>query len=126
MYTIAYPSGTLQNDGATIEQNGQNAEYQAYVTWLAQGNAPTYLDDSASYMPRITVTAWQLMQELIAQGLYSSVDSQVNASGNQNTITGWTRAPYFNSDHPLTLQIGAALGKDAAQMYVLFQSAAGR
>lgn len=123
MYTMSYPSGTLRNDAAVIEQNSQNADYQAYVAWLAQGNGPEIMTDAEPELLRIDVSAWQIRKALNATGLRQQVEDAVAASTDIELQDGWAHAPRFYSDHPMTLQMGAALGKTTADMYALFQLA---
>jgi hypothetical protein len=115
-WSISYPSGTIYKDGVV------QADLSEYVQFLQGGGTPAPLQD-APPRRRIVVTAWQLVQELIAQDLYDRVDMAVAASGNKTVQAGWSRAPFFFSDEAMTLQIGATLGKTEDQMYALFESA---
>lgn len=125
MYTISYPSGTLRLDGVIIEQNDSKPEYVTYALWLAAGNGPTEIADQETALPRqhITVTAWQLRQMLITQGMYEQVKSAVAASGDEMMMTGFEYAAEIHSDSPLLLAILPALGLDEDAMYALFGQA---
>jgi hypothetical protein len=123
MYAIAYPSGTISNDGVVIPQDDRTPEYQAYAAWLAQGNGPEQMADATPALPRITVSAWQIRKALNKTDLRDAVEAAVAASGNLELQDGWRHSPEFYSDNPLTLGMGAALGKSSAEMYALFQFA---
>jgi len=46
MYTyslISNSTNILRSDGATIPADAGNTDYQAYLTWLAAGNTPSYV-----------------------------------------------------------------------------------
>ena len=79
-------------------------------------------DDEPSYL-RIEVSAWQIRKALNRAGLRDAVESAVAASNDLDLKDGWERAPTFWSDQPMTLALGASLGKSAADMYALFQLA---
>lgn len=125
MYTISYPSGALRLDGVLIPQNDSLPEYKAYVVWLRADNGPTVLTDTEPPQPRIEVSAWQIRKALNVMSLRQAVEDAVAASGSITIQDGWYHSPTFWSDQPLTLQMGAALGKSESDMYALFQLAKG-
>jgi hypothetical protein len=114
MYTISLPSGTLRLNGEIVPNNSPD-----YASWLAAGNGPEPLQDPEPEFPRIEVSAWQIRKALNATGLRDAVEYAVGLA-DQETRDGWNHALTFDSDHPLALALGAALGKDAAAMHDLF------
>ena len=119
MYTMSAPSGILRKDGIEIPQDDRFPEYREYVAWLAAGNGPALVQDPAP-RPRIEVSARQIRKALNATGLRQAVEDAVAASDDIDVKDGYHYAPYFWSDDPLTLGLGAALGKTEADMYALF------
>jgi hypothetical protein len=71
----------------------------------------------------IGVSAWQLRKALNQLGLRAAVEAAVTASTNQDLKDGWAYAGTFNSDDPLVVTMGTALGQTPAQMYALFELA---
>lgn len=40
MKYVKYENGVMRSDGAWIPANSDNRDWQAYLEWLAEGNAP--------------------------------------------------------------------------------------
>lgn len=123
MYTISASKSHLWKDGVEIVQDDRYKEYRDYVQWLKQGNGPEEVPDPEPVRPRITVSAWQIRKALNQAGLRQAVEDAVAASNNIELKDGWYHSPQFFSDNPLTLGMGASLGKDTEAMYALFQLA---
>jgi hypothetical protein len=121
MYTIT-KSGVLKQEGVPIPLDDSTPEYQAYVNWLADGNGPTLVDDDPEY-PRITVTAWQLIQALKQTNLLAAVDNAANSSSDILVRMGWQRAPYFYSDEVFVLEIANDMGVPRDTLQELFKLA---
>jgi hypothetical protein len=84
------------------------------------------LADAARRAPaRLTVSRLRLKLELAARGLLPEVDQAVQAAGAVPQIY-WAEATEFESDHPLVLQIGTALGLSPPDVRALFEAAATR
>jgi hypothetical protein len=71
----------------------------------------------------ISVSAWQLRKALNQLGLRAAVEAAVTSSTNQDLKDGWSYAGTFNSDDPLVVAMGTALGKTPSQMLALFELA---
>ena len=69
-------------------------------------------------------TPWQIRKAINAMGLRQAVEDAVAASTDQALKDGWEFASAFRSDDPFVLQMGAALGKSAAETAELIQQAA--
>lgn len=77
------------------------------------------------YAGPISVSRLRLKLELSERGLLADVEAAVQAGGTLPQLY-WAEATNFESDHPLVLQIGTAIGLDRAQILVLFKAAAER
>jgi len=81
---------------------------------------------AAAYPPRpLEVSRLRLKLELVARGLLDAVDAAVEAAGATPRLY-WAEATQFESDHPLVLQIGQAVGLSPADIRGLFEQAATR
>ena len=69
-------------------------------------------------------TPWQIRKVLNVLGLRQGVEGAVAASTDQALKDGWEFATEFRSDDPFVLQMGAALGKSAAETAELIKQAA--
>ena len=69
------------------------------------------------------VSPWQIRKALNQAGLRAAVEAAV-AQGSQEVKDGWEVATEFRRTDPLVEQLGAALGKTAAELDAIFQLAA--
>lgn len=120
MYTISYPSETIRLNGVVVPRLAADPAYQAYATWLAQGNGPESLHDAVAPRRVIQINAWQIRMALNLMGLRESVEAAVTA-GDQTLKDGWYHSPTFSSDHPLAMGMGQTLGQSEDSMYALFE-----
>lgn len=125
MYSLT-TSGVLRFNGVEIPIDDRTAEYQAYVDWLRAGNGPELIDDYVAPRRVITINAWQLRRALNTtphngSTLRAAVEAAVAATDSQDIKDGYNFAPYFNSDEPLTIGLGAQLGLDESAVYALFE-----
>lgn len=123
VYTLGRPSGMVYADGIALPLDDSKPEVIAYVDWLKQGNGPTPFEEPVDPYPRIEVTAWQLGQALAAFGWLNDVNAAAESHPNPMVKFGWTRAPTFFSDQPLTLGLAMMINKTRAQLQSLFELA---
>lgn len=105
-------------DNATVERFGfTRADFPSAE--------PPALPAYAPPTPEVFVcTPWQIRKAINAMGLRQAVEDAVAASTDQALKDGWEFASAFRSDDPFVLQMGAALGKSAAETAELIQQAA--
>lgn len=109
------------SDSARIPNDQRNTDYRTYLQWVASGNTPHAADVVAPPTP--VVSAWQIRKALNAAGLRESVEAAVSQA-DQETKDAWEYAASFERDHPLVLDLGAALDKTPEELDALFELAA--
>lgn len=105
-------------DNATIERFGFT---RADFPNAAPPDLPAYVPPVAEVF---RCTPWQIRKVLKVLGLRQGVEGAVAASTDQALKDGWEFATEFRSDDPFVLQMGAALGKSAAETAELIKQAA--
>jgi hypothetical protein len=109
-------------DSASIPDDPNNTDRQAFTLWLAAGNIPSpYVDPAPAQIA--SVTPRQARLALNAAGLLDTVNTAINASGGTTLIT-WEYASVIERTDPLISTLGAALSLTPAQIDALFVQAA--
>lgn len=95
-YTLTNDPNTIirDADNAFLPTDNGNADYQAYLAWVAEGNTPTPVTPPAVVVPP-EVSNYQARAQLIADGNFASVDATIRNSGNQTAIQAWDYANNF-------------------------------
>lgn len=109
-------------DGASIPFDDGNADYRAYLDWVAEGNEAEPVPAPPPAVPE-SVTASQIIRALDKLGLLEAVKAAVNKAGGL-TLELWNRAPFFARKDPLIAGVAAAIGKTDAEVDALFILAA--
>jgi hypothetical protein len=126
-YSISSPSGTIRltATGEIVPQDDTTLAFQTYWAWVLAGGTPDQLTDPPVQYPRITVTAFQMLQVLINQGLDEQVEYAVMNSGDKLLTAAYRFANVWASDcAPLQANL-YQISMDEAGAYALFQAAAG-
>lgn len=118
MYVDRDPDGKIVGR-FTVQQRAdqEHLDDEAIVVEMA---------DATKYPPpRIVVSRLRVKLELAERGLLAKVDDAVQAAG-ETPLLYWREATSFESDHPLVLKIGGALGLSDSDIRALFEAAATR
>ena len=114
-------------DNAFIPVDPANADYQAYLAWLAEGNEPLPADSGIP--SKVTeVTMRQARLALLGAGLLDDVDAALNAIPNEAqrkaALIEWEFSNTVQRDMSLVQQLAPALGLSEQQLDNLFAQAA--
>lgn len=112
-------------DGAFIPTDPANADYSAYLAWVAEGNIPLPADPVVPAIPEV-VTMRQARLALLGAGLLAQVNTAVESmpgtEGDAARIE-WEYAQEVRRDSPLVAALSAAFGWTSAQLDDMFISA---
>jgi hypothetical protein len=105
-----------------------NADYETYLGWLARGNTPLPYEPPAPVV-RVPeeVTMGQARLALHDMGKLQAVEAALASMpepARTRAKIEWDYRPTVRRDSPLVLQLGGALGLDAAALDDLFTHAA--
>jgi len=106
------------NTSTYFPQSMENAEYVAYVDWLAQGNTP----DPADPLPvaYADLTPRQIRMALSRVGLRDEVEAAIAASNDRDLKDWWEFSLTFERNHPEVIAMGDALGQSYLQLNALW------
>jgi hypothetical protein len=85
---------------------------------------PPLFFNGTTFVP-LTASAGDFMKALVETGVYDAVDAAVNAiPGQQGKLAKvlWTRASIIERNNPFVVQIGAALGINIDDLFILANS----
>jgi hypothetical protein len=124
-YSISSPSGIIRltATGEVIPQDDTKPAYQTYWAWVMAGGVPDQLADPPPQYPRITVTAYQMLQVLIAQALDEQIESAIQYSGDKLLMAAYRFANVWNSDCAVLMNNLGTLNLTAQDAYDLFVAA---
>lgn len=113
------------DDHAFIPVDPANKDYQAYLTWVADGNTPDPADpvEPPPACPQ-EVSPRQLRLALNSTGLLTAIEKAVTDSTDAVLKIEWDYATVFKRHHPSVLAMAAALNKTPEDMDNLFILAA--
>jgi hypothetical protein len=120
----------LEDNGITV--TGNTDQYfrlspDGVKEWSVNVPQPTQqeIDSFESQIPPkpITVSAWQIRKALNQLNLRTTIETAVSNSSDQDLKDGWEYAKEFESNNPLVLSMGKAIGKTESEMYQVFQLA---
>lgn len=117
------PGNAVQRvaDGACIPFDAGNVDYMAYQKWLAAGGVPDPLPVVPT--PPIIANRLYVKLELVARGLFATIDGAVQQSTDPALKIYWNEAHDFESDHPRVLAICKQLGIDDPTRLDIFNTA---
>lgn len=121
MYKLTNTDFILREDGACIPPDPENADYAAYLEWVAAGNVTDPADVPVAQIPQ-SVTPLQARRALLAANLLSQVLAAVAASP-QETQLAWQSANSVDRNSEFTQTLAAALNLTDEQVDALFVSA---
>ena len=122
MYKLNQNSIIRLADNAYIPNDERNTDYQAYLAWVSEGNAPLPADVTTSVIPSI-VSMRQARLALLQAGLLSTVNAAIAAGGDADKIE-WEYAADVDRNSPLVQNMKAGLNLSDADLDNLFTLAA--
>jgi hypothetical protein len=123
VYTLLANSSVLRDsDGATIPNDPDNSDWQAYQAWVDAGNTPAPIPSPPVVIPP-SVSLWQAKAALQAGGLLTAANAAVAAANDEVLSLYWASATNISRNAPSLLGIATALSLSSAQVDALFVTA---
>jgi len=122
-YTLTSSTTVIRDaDGANIPPDPRNADFQAYLAWLAAGNTPTpYTPPPA---PVLTCQLWQL-QAVMAAAQWTAAQAAIAALNNPAVSAFFAHGTNVIPANSTTLlSLGETMGLTADQITALVAQAA--
>lgn len=110
--------------GYTIRQVDALPAGPGNVLW--QDGALVRIPPPASPVPTLTarqLRLWLLSMQITTEMIDAQIDAMTDAEAKSRARVEWEYATEYKHDHPLVLQIGAALGMTPAQINDGFRAA---
>ena len=122
-YTLTALGGVIRtSDGACIPSDPSNADWQAYLSWLAAGSTPDPAPVEAPPVPSCQL--WQL-QALMSPAQWSQVADAVTSLNNAAVSAFFAHGTNVIPANSTTLlELGQAIGLTADQVAALVSQAA--
>lgn len=100
-----------------IPTDAENADYQAYLLWVADGNSPDSADDLPT--PDAQISPRQVRMAMTQMNLRTLVESAV-ANGDQNLQDWYQFSTVFERNHPQVLAMAQALNISSQDLDALW------
>ena len=116
-YTLTGSSGVMRGDGAFVPVEPANADWQAYLAWLAAGNTPNpYV---APPPPPATCLLWQL-QAVMTSAQWSAAQTAITNLNNP-TVAAFFSHPgnSIPANSTTLIALGEAIGLTVDQIAAL-------
>lgn len=113
-------SGSIQRlaDTAFIPQDEGNADYQAYLAWLAEGNEPEPADPVIEPIPQVVSKAQGLIALEMA-GVLVSIETYMQTASKLERLA-WGNIQQFERQSPLLNNLLSAFGLSPSDADSLF------
>ena len=118
-YTLTATTAIIRDaDQACIPDDPRTTDYQAYLAWVAEGNAAApYVTPPA---PPITVSRFQFKVGLTKAGIRAQAEAAVAASTDQTIKDAYAEASVFIENDQFVTSMAASLGLTAEQIHDTF------
>lgn len=106
------------SDNAFIPCDLSNVDYQAYLSWVGEGNTP----EGADALPVAWITMRQARLVLFNAGLLGDVQAVIDQLGEPIRIW-WDYSLEIDRNHEYVVQVLTFLGKTSSEIDALFEQA---
>ena len=115
-YTSTFTNTVIRDiDGANIPADPGNADYQAYLDWLAEGNTPNPYVPPPFSIPNI-ITLAQARRQLRALNVFTQIDAAANADLASAVYDAWNYGNGVTRGEVLADFVQSTLGWADTQM----------
>ena len=122
-YTLTPNTCVIRDiDGASIPDDPRNTDWQAYQTWLAEGNTPNPYVPPPPGVPT-QVPLWAVRTVLQNDGLFDQAQALITASTDNALKNVWEYGNFADRNSNAIASLAAALDLTDAQVEQMFVDA---
>lgn len=121
-YTLTNSKNVIRDDGACIPDDPANTDWQAYQSWLAEGNEPNPYVPPPEPIPQ-QAPMWAVRTVLQNDGLFDKAQSLVEASTNNALKNVWEYGNFADRNSSTINSLATALNLTGEQVDKMFVDA---